>query len=81
MYKRQGWTLTRVLWKVLTKKKKYDAVISADGKMSHILRLAGALRGIKVFSLGPDGKLRNAYGRDLSMDDAARLAGYLRKKK
>ncbi|MFH1552379.1 MAG: glycosyltransferase family 2 protein [Candidatus Omnitrophota bacterium] len=69
-----------VIWRVLTKKKKYDAVIMEDGFLLRFLRFLKPLHRVDVFSIGGDMRARSAEGREFDLKEPFVLAEYLRKK-
>ncbi|HNX90331.1 MAG TPA: glycosyltransferase [Candidatus Omnitrophota bacterium] len=68
----------RFLWKVLTKKKKYDAVILKQGFLSGIVSFFAFTGRYKVFILNYDDRLIGPDGKIFDLVDAVGLAGYLR---
>ncbi len=68
-----------VLWQVLTKKKKYDAVIMDDSPLLRLLRLLKPLHGAEVFSAEDGTLVRSGKTTIFDLRDPARLAAYLRR--
>ncbi len=68
------------LWKILTKKKRYDAVIVEDGFLPRMLSLFAFTRRSKIFILGPGMKVRSSKGEIFDLREAASLAKYLRRR-
>jgi len=75
-----GFTGPAALWRVLTKKKKYDAIILDRAPLSAILRRLKFLHGAKVFSLEEGLMARGEDGRIFDLREPAAFAGYLREK-
>lgn len=71
---------SRSFWKVLTKKKPYNAVIVKSGLLAGFLRFAGLFRGTKVLTLESGGKLRASGGKVFDLSESAVLADFLRRK-
>ena len=68
-----------VLWRVLTKKKKYDAVILKKGFLLSFLRFLKPLHGAEVFSLEEEMCVRSAKGEMFDLKAPGSMAEYLRK--
>ena len=68
----------KMLWKVMTKKKKYDAVILRDGFTARILSVIGRLRSLKVFILEAEDKVRGKNNEVFDLKQPAGLVGLLR---
>ncbi|MBD3296201.1 MAG: glycosyltransferase, partial [Candidatus Omnitrophica bacterium] len=66
------------LWKVITKKKKYNAVFVRKGLLLSILRVTAPLRGISVLELKEGFVLGTGDGREIDLKDTASVTRYLR---
>ncbi|MEA3489280.1 MAG: glycosyltransferase family 2 protein [Candidatus Omnitrophota bacterium] len=75
-----GFITAAIVWRVLTKKKKYDAVIAEEGLLSRILRFLRPLHGAEVLSLEGRMRLRARDGRLFDLGDPGAFAEYLRGK-
>ncbi len=69
----------QLLWTVLTKKKKYDAVIIQRGFIAWLLSLLSFLRGSEVFTLKDKRAIRARGGDIFNLKEPAAFAKYLRK--
>ncbi len=69
-----------VLWKVLTKKKKYDAVIMEQGLLLRLLRFLKPFHGAEILVLGEDTRVTSARGKEFDLRKPEVLAEYLRGK-
>ena len=67
-----------ILWKVLTKKKKYDAVIMNKSMASGVLRAAGVMRNTKVFLSDGVSRALSSRGESFDLNDPASFADHLR---
>lgn len=70
----------RFLWRVLTKKKRFDAVIVKDGFLMRALKVAGPVRGTEVFMREEGMRIISAEGVIFDLGMPAEIAKYLRKK-
>jgi len=70
-----------IITKVLTKKKKYDAVITRDPLLYGILRVVSALRGTQTFFLKEDKYLVSGRGEVIDIRDISVITERSRKKK
>ena len=70
----------RVIWRILTKKKRFDAVIMEDALPARVLRFFKALHKTEVFCLKEDGVVRSGKGMTFDLKKPAAFADYLRKK-
>jgi GT2 family glycosyltransferase len=74
--------MSAVIIMVLTKKKKYDAIFTADRHLAVILRFLKRFHGGNVFVLSDSHELSDRKKEKWSLyDDAARIASYLRKER
>jgi GT2 family glycosyltransferase len=69
-----------VIWRVLTKKKKYDAVIVPEGSMSLARSLLSFCRRSAILTMDASFNVRSADGRKYSLREPALLAEALRNK-
>lgn len=69
-----------LFWKVLTKKKKYDAVILRKGAVARILGFLKPVHGARLFFCDDDAKIRSEKGRIFDLEKAEDFAGFLRGK-
>ena len=76
-----GFLTLKLLWKVMTKKKRYDAVISNLGSAVWALRILGRLRSLKVFTLEEGNKIRSSSGQVLDLKYPSVLVDILRGRK
>ena len=74
----KGFLGPAVLWKVLTKKKKYDALILKRGVLPGVLRCLKWLHGAEVFLLEGRLRARSRDGRLFDLNSPAAFAEYLR---
>lgn len=68
----------KVLWKVLTKKKKYDAVILKEGQLAFILGVLKPAHGAEILVRKSRTRLIGADGNEFDLDNAGVLARHLR---
>jgi GT2 family glycosyltransferase len=64
-------------WKVLTKKKRYDAVVMNGSPLASLLAFLGLFRGTKVFVLGA-GMTVSGSGRQFDLNDPTAFVSFLR---
>ena len=69
----------QLLWAVLTKKKKYDAIILRRGLITWLVTLLGLLRGTSVFMLQKGRAIRGRNGDIFNLEEPAAFVKYLRK--
>lgn len=69
----------KILWRVLTKKKKYDLIIMEKGPLLNLLRLLKPLHKAEVFSLEEGMHLKSKRGEEYSLRASDSLTRYLRK--
>ena len=67
------------IWKVLTKKKKYDAIILKEGPLSWIIKILKPFHRAIVFSMGAGTGMVLSKGRSFDLKDPAPVASYIRK--
>ncbi|RKY42849.1 MAG: hypothetical protein DRP85_01420 [Candidatus Makaraimicrobium thalassicum] len=67
-----------ILWRVLTKRKKYNAVIMEDGFLLRCLRLLKPFHGAEVFAREEGSRLRSGRQGLFDLKEPAVLAEYLR---
>ncbi|MDP8298686.1 MAG: glycosyltransferase [Candidatus Tantalella remota] len=68
----------KILWKVLTKKKKYDAVIMEKGVLFKVLRMLKPLHGTEIFSREEGMCAVSASGETFELENPASFAAALR---
>lgn len=66
-----------IIWEILTKKKRYDAIIIRKGFLHLFIRVLAAFRGSKVFFIDRD-NIKSSNGEVFSLKEAALFSGYLR---
>ena len=71
----------RVIWRVLIKKKKFDAVIIENGFPVYILRFLSPLHKTEVFCFKADTVVRSGKGMTFDLNEPVTFAEYLRTKK
>ncbi|MCK5450484.1 MAG: glycosyltransferase family 2 protein [Candidatus Omnitrophica bacterium] len=67
-----------VLWKVLTKKKKYDAVIMKKNMVSKVLRITRVFHKTDIFFAAGGTKIESRDGKVFDLNNTAPFAEYLR---
>jgi len=75
-----GFVNALLFWKILTKKKKYDAVILRKGIVSRLLGLLKPVHGARLFFRGDGAKISSERGRVFDLEKAADFADFLREK-
>ncbi len=73
------WMFLSVLWRVLTKKKKYDAVILKEGRLAAFLRFLRPIHRAQLFTFDEGTRLHDQKGERFDLKDPLALAGHLRK--
>ena len=68
----------QLLWAVLTKKKKYDAVFLRAGFAAWILGVLGKLRSLKIFILEKENKIRDRNSKLFDLKQPSELVDFLR---
>jgi len=74
-------TAPAVLWQVLTKKKKYDAIIMKDGPLLRFLGFLKPLHGAETFSLKEKTRIETGKRMTFDLETPGPLAEYLRRAK
>ena len=67
-----------LLWKVLTKKKKYDAIIMKEGLMRKIFDLFKPVHKGEIFTFTEKGNIKNSRGEEFSLNEPKAIAERLR---
>jgi len=75
-----GMPVHKFLWRVLTKKKRFDAVIMKDGFLMRALRVTAPARGTEVFMREEGTRIVSAEGVIFDLGMPAEIAKYLREK-
>ena len=68
----------RVLWKILTKKKKYDAIVIRKGLISGILKVMAFFRGTTVYNFMANDIIRKGTERPYDLNSPADFTIHLR---
>jgi GT2 family glycosyltransferase len=76
-----GFIAPAVLWRVLTKKKRFDAVIMRDGILLRLLRLLRPFHGAEVFSIKKKSLVMEGNGMLYDLKNPPSVAEYLRGRK
>jgi len=69
-----------LLWKVLTKKKKYDAVLLKKGFLSGVLKVLHPLHGGVIMNIDKEKRISSARGAQFDLKEPAVMADFLREK-
>ena len=69
------------LWKILTKKKRYDAVFLPSGVLSALVSVTGPIHGAELFVSKGTSVMHVSSGRIFSLNDAGTLAEFIKERK
>ncbi len=76
-----GFVNALLFWKILTKKKKYDAVILRKGVIASVLGLLRPVHGSRLFFRGHGSKISFEKDRTFDLREPSEFADFLREKK
>lgn len=71
----------RVIWRILTKKKKFAAIIMEDTLLAKILRFLRPIHKTEVFCFKENSVVKSGKGMTFDLNEPEAFADYLRKKK
>ncbi|MBD3426354.1 MAG: glycosyltransferase [Candidatus Omnitrophica bacterium] len=77
----RGSAFFSVLWRVMTKKKKFDAIIVPGGFLMRVLRLLKPFHGGEVFSIKKKSLVMAGNGMLYDLNNPSSMAEYLRNRK